>query len=367
MRPRPRAVTPGSLIRRAQLPRAQADLLRQLVGRRDVRLHTTAAFVGVKKALNVPSLMQAVVHSDANVRFVAAFLLSIANPSSRYLERIVHAIKAEGEPKVRKFIVSALRATKDQRAVSPLIEELKHGDAKVRDAAIKALAAFRDPRSINPLCAVLRDDSNAGNRRHAAAVLGMIGDPTNIGPLSNALADLEPQVRMQAVIALGLIGKKEILPSVRKALTDPDERVRDAAQLVLLQPAGEPEKGKTPQQLLQEKNGGGLYNLAVKLQREDHKLATVAQWVAECQHFFEDFGGQILLPVYSQIKPYREVMPFIKKALLKLPFDTRILVITLAGIKYAELKGYSLTDIRKLPAYVDQTLDYIGLRPRKQR
>ena len=82
---------------------------------------------------------------DPNVRFKAAVALG-ASKDSRALEPLVAALKDENL-NVRIYIPRALGQLKDSRAIEPLIATLKDKDFKVQYSAAMSLMAILDRNS----------------------------------------------------------------------------------------------------------------------------------------------------------------------------------------------------------------------------
>lgn len=68
-----------------------------------------------------------------------------------------------------------------------------------------------------------------GARKWSAYMLGRQGSLKGVHLLVNMLADPEPEVREQALVALGMIGDSTALVAMEKLQDDPVEEVRKAA------------------------------------------------------------------------------------------------------------------------------------------
>ena len=124
----------------------------------------------------------------------------------------------------------------------------------MRHAAAQALVELGERRAVGPLCEALHD-VNSAVRRAAAASLGRLKDDRAIGPLCGTLHDSLYWVRGTAAEALGLIGSREALPAllarlrplvgesvilVRGALLTAIERIEPAEVADLPLPAAAP-------------------------------------------------------------------------------------------------------------------------------
>jgi len=184
----------------------------------------------------------------------------------------------------RSSAAAALGATKDPRAVKPLIALLKdpdysvrdrardalveigapavellivalrNTDSDVRDRATRALGALKDPRAVEPLIMALKDDPDSDVRKSAAAALGAAKDPRAVEPLIVALKapdalrirdsgvgmrefkdpaslpkDADWKVRKNAAEALGALKDHRAVEPLIAALEDWNSGVRDSA------------------------------------------------------------------------------------------------------------------------------------------
>lgn len=115
----------------------------------------------------------------------------------------------------------ALRA----EVVDLLVRAFGDGISRVRLAAVNALARLNPSGTTVILCDRLQD-FDTGVKQRAAVVLGELGDPSALFPLSWAAADANPEVRQAAVQALGRLGDPRALPTLRIAITDGSAVVR---------------------------------------------------------------------------------------------------------------------------------------------
>ena len=90
-------------------------------------------------------------------------------------------------------------------------------------------AQLQAPVNVTSVSIVTQDQQVA-----ASEALGRIGTPA-VQPLSQALSDAEPSVRIEACRALAYMGAKakEAVPPLTQALTDPEDSVRVEAARAL--------------------------------------------------------------------------------------------------------------------------------------
>lgn len=132
-----------------------------------------------------------------------------------------------------------LGASKDPRALGPLVAALGDASRDVRWAAVEALGELGDRRAVPALVEYLkRPEAYRWGKRLVAAALGAIGDPSAVEPLQGLLADEDPFVRRLAAISLLRTGDArararvaqfvkdstdETLPTVRRELARAEE------------------------------------------------------------------------------------------------------------------------------------------------
>jgi len=86
-----------------------------------------------------------------------------------------------------------------------LLKTLTSGDDEAQDAAVQELSRLGNT-IVEPLAELLIGAQDADVRWWAARALAEIGGQAVVGPLVQALADAEPDVRACAALALGHIG-----------------------------------------------------------------------------------------------------------------------------------------------------------------
>src|SRR3989441_191278 len=149
-----------------------------------------------------------------------------------------HALARIGDPKATKGLMALFKDTSKlvrvaatialtqigEPTVAPLIEGLKDENFQVRLHSVQALGGItsdyptgrswlRDSRPVPPLIALLKDKDRAV-REDAAIALGMIGDPSAVPALIEAMQD--GAVRVRAIMALGMIADpRSVEPLIR--------------------------------------------------------------------------------------------------------------------------------------------------------
>jgi HEAT repeat protein len=198
--------------------------------------------------------------SDANksVRFAAASALRRFK-DGRAAEALARALR---DPDIAYMAATYLPDLGDL-SVEPLVRALNDQDAAVRKHAAFILGRMGDTRAVEPLIAALEDDnataaSVLGGLRHpdvvpalgralkeggvlgvrpaAAAALGRLGDPAGVDLLVAALDDLSSFVRRNAAEALGkLRDGRAAKPLIHNGLSDQAIDVHNAAVAALIE------------------------------------------------------------------------------------------------------------------------------------
>jgi len=129
---------------------------------------------------------------------------------------------AKGEDTVgRLHAARRLGASRDPRALEPLVAALGDATRDVRWAAIEALGELGDARAIPALVEYLkRPEAYRWGKRLVAAALGAIGDTAGVDPLLGLLDDEDPFVRRVAAFALVGIGEPRGLDRVATLVKD---------------------------------------------------------------------------------------------------------------------------------------------------
>lgn len=114
--------------------------------------------------------------------------------------------ESAGDPKVRIYLISALKTLHHPDATTPLIGALGDSDPNVRLHAAKALGAYEGvSAAVEPLAALLADDDPT-IRKVAIHALGRTHDPAAIPVLMPRVDDPVQDVRWNAALALAVLG-----------------------------------------------------------------------------------------------------------------------------------------------------------------
>jgi HEAT repeat protein len=128
-------------------------------------------------------------------------------------------VLASGGADARWWAACALARLPDGRATHALLSAAADPDPEVRTAALHALGERRAPEAVTPLLFSLGDRS-LYIARIAADALIRIGSPAVPGLVRALENDAAPQVRANAARALALIGDPTAIPALFNALDD---------------------------------------------------------------------------------------------------------------------------------------------------
>ncbi|HWM86806.1 MAG TPA: HEAT repeat domain-containing protein [Kofleriaceae bacterium] len=140
------------------------------------------------------------------------------------------------EVAMREAAVFALGMTGDKRALAPLTAALADRRDSVQTLACLGLArlAERKATATGPLAQVVRDNGRRDETRAACAfALGVSGERSAIGPLSDLLGEGQGEAQRLAAWSLGRIGDRRALPALLTAYFAKRDRVRAAVAWAL--------------------------------------------------------------------------------------------------------------------------------------
>lgn len=186
--------------------------------------------------------------------------------------------------------VPAARAQEAENRVQKNIRLLKSGEPKQRRMAAEMLGIIGNPGAFPDLMEALEDEDTAV-RANAAEALGKLGDPGARHSLIDKLKDPSSEVRMNAALALGVMGVtakqfKTILGMLGEGKT-PEERSGAAIALGALQKAE------------------AVPALIEALEDSDSDVKTSAVWA------LENLGGLAVLPLVELLNngdPYMRTL-----------------------------------------------------------
>ncbi|MGB8261200.1 MAG: HEAT repeat domain-containing protein [Terracidiphilus sp.] len=121
-----------------------------------------------------------------------------------------------------------LASSREDRAVTVLIEALLACSREVRPAILTALGQSGDPRVLPPLLAEI-ESSDPELRSCAALALGSLGEPAVLDALFWALDDVDGRVRAAAATSLARTGEAAALAPLVRLLSEKNRLVRLAA------------------------------------------------------------------------------------------------------------------------------------------
>jgi HEAT repeat protein len=136
-------------------------------------------------------------------------------------------------PELRMAAASVLGHIGEPKAIDPLSKCLEDGNPEVRERVAMALGRIGHVEAVASL-SELSGDNSADVRREAAEALGSIGQPQCYEALVPFLDDGDATVRRVAANAMSRVGTVKPIDDVTPLLADDDEGVRRAAAFTLL-------------------------------------------------------------------------------------------------------------------------------------
>ena len=137
---------------------------------------------------------------------------------------------------LRRGAIEILNQTKDERAVSHLIEATKDQDWWVCERSVDALAEIGSKRALPRLLEMLQT-TPARSLPVVVRAVGMLGEPKNVEQLLPFLSRAEKELRVEAIQALARISDERRAEHVRVQLQsqaqNPDATVANAASAAL--------------------------------------------------------------------------------------------------------------------------------------
>lgn len=135
------------------------------------------------------------------------------------------------------------QVTRDEKLLTPFLEQLRSTDAKVRERSAVAFQFFK-PKAAPPELVAALSDSDGGVRAWAGLAIGEIGDPKTIPVLMTLAGDANKDAgdRCNAIGSLGRMKAAAAADLVRKLLADENTAVQTAAAIAHYRLTGEKAK-----------------------------------------------------------------------------------------------------------------------------
>ena len=198
----------------------------------DVRYNAAVALgeLGNPKAL--PNLLHTLEDTEQKVRCAAAMALDNLPLDVKALPTLLNALKRKSKY-VRSAVAKVLGKLGDDEALPHLLNALKSKEGSVRSGVAIAFGQLRNSAALPALLETLKDD-NKWIRYHVTVALGELGDGAALFPLLDRLKDRVPCVQDAAKAALPKLHlDAKVLPHLLGALQDNDEKVRCGAAIAL--------------------------------------------------------------------------------------------------------------------------------------
>ena len=148
--------------------------------------------------------------------------------ASNNIDRLVKAAKYKKDPAIAEQARQVLEERLDL-----IVENLQTKNMVQLQTSREALVLI-GPAARDRLIFIL-GEGHLHRRQDAAFVLGVMKDPVAVGPLSTAMHNPDPLLRMLCVEALGKIGDPAGIDTLRRALGDGESTVSAAARKSLKQ------------------------------------------------------------------------------------------------------------------------------------
>lgn len=190
-------------------------------------------FLG-RLVLRVPTLL--LVMAGADLASAAVPASPIPQGPKADLARLAALAREGKETAERMQALQDLAASRDPRALAPILAGLKDQRMAVRWSAVEALGRLGNREAVPPLLALLhKEEAYRWNRRLVVNALGELRDPRAVPALLDLLKDEDEFLRKVTLFALKKIGDpKAFLPLVAM-LRDPEMWVRRTAQRLLVE------------------------------------------------------------------------------------------------------------------------------------
>jgi HEAT repeat protein len=227
----------------------------------DVRMDAVVALGQMKvERAALPLLENLEKDPEGEIRIEVVKALSRIS-SSQTVERLIHCFREDGYPEldylvddlefnacweVQSSLMDTLAEIGDARAVEPLIEVLEsEGYEDLQESGFRALAKLSGSRAREFLLKQLQQGAAIARRRAASALSDLAelriasgsapaAIPSDIlAGLTDALADADAGVRINAAHALATAGIARVVAPITQLLNDPDAEVRAEVATIL--------------------------------------------------------------------------------------------------------------------------------------
>lgn len=260
-----------------------------------------------------------------NIRATAAKFLE-ATKDPRAIEPLIELLK-DKDSSVKSHIVSIWHFSdwlKDERAVEPIIALFKEESCTLREAAVGALGKLKNPKAVEPLINLLKD-KDWMVREKAIWALKEIKDNRAVEPLILALKDEIRKVREMAARALGEINESIAIIPLKKALIEEKSMgVKSSIEVALCRLEGKEKGGEINDQSqnrtkeVKESTIDLIINKA-----QDKEVQTVPIYKNNESINSDEFFNNIKKLFYEQIMPTLKENPgILQKDLYKKGFNS---------------------------------------------
>lgn len=165
---------------------------------------------------------------EYKVRLEAAIILGRRGDAKDDLDVLSHALAADDNYMVRGAAAIAIGDLGDPAGIEPLLGAMEDSEAFVRHAAAENVRKLRSPKAV-PYLALANQKEDASVRALAVEVLGKIDRPEARKALAEFLGDSSQEVQAQVQKTLASWNREQTVQVLLAALSNPSYKVRAAA------------------------------------------------------------------------------------------------------------------------------------------